>query len=292
MSQNPRPDAEQPRFSDLVDLVDGLWPFSLTEEWDRTGPVAGRMQRPVSRVLVAVDPVAEVVDEALAGGYDALLTHHPLLLRGVSSVSDEGYKGELLTRLIEGGCGLIAAHTNADQPEGGVSDLLAQVLGLRDMEPLVPARGNDDGAAPAGIGRVGTLEQPMALAAFARRVAGALPSVAGGVRVAGDAQAEVQRVALCGGAGDSLFDEVRASGADVYVTSDLRHHPASEAREEARGGTPYLIDTAHFASEWVWVPFAAEALTRAAAERGWEIEARASEAVTDPWDFVLVPDRR
>ncbi|MDO4240888.1 Nif3-like dinuclear metal center hexameric protein, partial [Micrococcus sp.] len=231
-----------PTLAEVVESIDALWPFSLTEEWDRTGVVVGRMDKPVRSVLVAVDPVADVVTQAIEGGFDLLVTHHPLLLKGVNSVSDETAKGEMVMRLAEAGCALVCTHTNADQPEGGVSQILADILGLTEQRPLAPAKNGPDAA---GIGRVGVLAEPVSLASFAQRVARSLPRVAGGVRVAGDLQAEVRTVAVCGGAGDSLFDDVRASGADVYVTSDLRHHPASEARETARGGTPFLIDTAH-----------------------------------------------
>jgi putative NIF3 family GTP cyclohydrolase 1 type 2 len=113
--------------------------------------------------------------------------------------------------------------------------------------------------------------------------------VAGGVRVAGDKDGLLRRVAVCGGAGDSLFDAVRASNADVYVTADMRHHPASEAREGAVNGRPYLIDVSHFASEWLWLPVAAEALGNVLADQGYEVEIRVSSTNSDPWDFILTP---
>lgn len=162
-------------------------------------------------------------------------------------------------------------------------------------------------ALPQGIGRVGRLDAPVTLEAFARGVARALPATPQGVRVAGDLRALVETVAVVGGAGDSLFDAVRASGADVYVTSDLRHHPAMELRERAefeaaaRGdapssGTPYLIDTAHWASESPWLALAAVALERDLADTtpssasssvepkiGTRIETRVSALSTDPW---------
>ncbi|WP_090030605.1 Nif3-like dinuclear metal center hexameric protein [Cellulomonas marina] len=143
-----------------------------------------------------------------------------------------------------------------------------------------------------GLGRVGTLPAPLTLDALARRVAEALPGTAGGVRYAGEPDGEVRTVAVCGGSGDSLLDEVRASGADAFVTADLRHHPASEAREralfEARTGrrpaaTPYLVDAAHAASEWPWLPLAAAALTADLAGAGATVEVHVSTLRTDPW---------
>ncbi len=106
--------------------------------------------------------------------------------------------------------------------------------------------------------------------------------------MAGDLDARVESVAVVGGSGDSLFDAVRASGADVYLTSDLRHHPVSELRERARldggeAGTPFLVDVPHYASEWPWLRYAAEDLVRVLARSGAAVETRVSTLVTDPW---------
>lgn len=131
-----------------------------------------------------------------------------------------------------------------------------------------------------GIGRIGTLPEAESLTTFARRVASALPTTAGGVRVAGDSDAPVRTVAVCGGAGDSLFDAVRAARVDAYVTADLRHHPASEALET---GGPALVDVAHWASEWPWLADAAERLSAELGRSGTTVETRVSTTPTDPW---------
>ncbi|PLW74595.1 Nif3-like dinuclear metal center hexameric protein, partial [Streptomyces sp. DJ] len=101
-----------------------------------------------------------------------------------------------------------------------------------------------------------------------------------GLRVAGDPDATVRTVAVCGGSGDSLFDDVRRAGVDVYLTADLRHHPASEALQ---AGPPALVDAAHWATEWPWVEQAAAQLDDIAARNGWDLETSVSRTVTDPW---------
>jgi putative NIF3 family GTP cyclohydrolase 1 type 2 len=135
-----------------------------------------------------------------------------------------------------------------------------------------------------GLGRVGRLAAPTSLRELANRVSAGLPTTAGGVRVAGDLDRLVVTVAVCGGAGDDLFDEVRASGADVYLTADLRHHPASEALEH-RG--PALLDCSHWATEWPWLADAERLLRAGLAERAAaamdSVETRVSQIVTDPW---------
>jgi dinuclear metal center YbgI/SA1388 family protein len=138
---------------------------------------------------------------------------------------------------------------------------------------------------PRGIGRFGRLTSSTTLREFAMLVAEALPATAQGVRIAGDPQAEVTRVAVCGGSGDSLLPAVRACGADVYVTADLRHHPTSEFRDETGEGPPYLVDVAHWASEWPWLAGAANRLAGALEAAGTPIEVHVSFRTTDPWTF-------
>lgn len=275
-----------PALQDVLDITAELWPASLAEPWDAVGLVAGRREAPVRKIHLAVDPVRAVVHEACEAGADLLITHHPLLLRPVHSVETGDFKGEAVHRLIESGCALLTAHTNGDSATGGVNDVLAEILGLENLEPLRPAT---DGEPGEGLGRIGALPGGRTLGDFATAVFSALPAVAGGVRVAGDRDGFVQRVALCGGAGDSLLAAAREAEADVYITADLRHHPASEAREAVRDLRPYLIDVSHFASEWLWLPAAAQSLDRLLADRGYEVEVAVSGLNTDPWDFVITP---
>ncbi|MFD7022444.1 Nif3-like dinuclear metal center hexameric protein [Promicromonospora sukumoe] len=290
----------RPTLAQVVAALDGLYPPSTAVGWDAVGLVAGDPAAPVRKVLFAVDPVSAVVDQALNWGADLLVTHHPLFLRGTSSVAATTFKGSVVHRLLTGGCALHVAHTNADAAPRGVADALADLVGITDRRPLEVGGASSGGAPPdddagaRGIGRVGRLAEPTTLADFARRVAAALPATAQGIRFSGDPDAPVTTAAVLGGSGDGYFDAVRAAAADVYVTSDLRHHPASELRERAEfearavgapgpAGTPFLVDTAHYASEWPWLRYAVEDLAAALAADGLAVEARVSELVTDPW---------
>lgn len=377
-------DARIPVVADVIGVLEQMYDPAWARDWDAVGLVCGDLQAPVRRVLLAVDPVAVVVDEALSWHADLLVTHHPLLLRPVHGVSVQTAKGRMVHLLIRGGCALYSAHTNAAVASPGVSDALARILGLTDLEPLsadpvdpvdkivtfVPedyadklidaltAAGAGDvgeysrvawtsvstgtlltgtaeepGAAgireevaqrrveavlprarracviaalrathpatdvafdvyemaawsgPRGVGRVGRLSGPTTLREFAMLVAEALPASHQGVRIAGDPTAEVFRVAVCGGAGDTLFDAVRDCGADVFVTADLRHHRVSEQRENAGDGPPYLVDVAHWSSEWPWLAGVANRLQGAMEAAGMPIEVHVSAKCSDPWSF-------
>lgn len=265
--------------ADVSAAVERLWPAAGAEAWDAVGLIAGEPHAPVESILLAVDAVLDTVDEAVASGADLLLVHHPLLLRGVTSVASDRYKGAALTRLIRANCALLAAHTNADVVETGTSATLAAALGLVDVSPIVV------GTTPSrGIGRVGRRVRPTTLGRLARELGEILPATATGVRVSGDFDAPVSVVALCGGAGDAYLAEPAVLAADVYITSDLRHHPASEARENARSSRgPALIDVSHWASEWLWL----EAAARELREQLPNVSVSVSDLRTDPWDFAV-----
>lgn len=266
--------------ADVTAAVERLWPVAGAEPWDAVGLIAGDPADPVERILLAVDAVLDTVDEAVEQPASLLLVHHPLLLRGVTTVAGDRYKGAALTRLIRAHCALLAAHTNADVVESGTSAVFAERLGLRDPRPIVP------GVDPArGIGRVGELASESTLGTLARALGDILPPTAAGIRVSGDFERPVRTVALCGGAGDAYLSHPAVLAADVYITSDLRHHPASEARENARvGGGPALIDVSHWASEWLWLDTAARELREALPG----VAVTVSELRTDPWDFAVV----
>jgi dinuclear metal center YbgI/SA1388 family protein len=363
------------RVGDWVAALEALYDPRWAEPWDAVGLVCGDPDAPCEEAVFAIDPVSATVDEAIARGARLLVTHHPLLLRGVHGIPVTDHKGALVTRLVEHGVALYVAHTNADNANPGVSDALARALGVEDVAPLSPGPPDDaaklvvfvppeatqrvvdalagagagrigdygrcawwaDGtgtfeagpdARPAvgepgertetaerrvemvvprtrlapcirallaahpyeepaydvlpvllpndrGAGRVGTLREPVTLRELVARVADALPATVNAVRATGDPDRRVERVAVCGGGGDDLIDAARGAGADVYVTADLRHHPASEAAERGLA----LVDAGHWATEWPWLADAAERVGRVG-------RTHVSTLVTDPWSLL------
>lgn len=257
--------------ADIAAALDARYPPETAESWDRVGLVLGRPERTVRRALLVVDCVPETIAEAIAAEAQMIIAHHPLLLRGVSSVAPTDYKGRAVHDLIEAGIALYVAHTNADVADPGVSDALAQRLELENLRPLHPSAPG----ASTGIGRVGNLRGVMTLAEFTAYAADRLPETVWGVRAAGDPDRTVITVAVSGGAGDSYLRDATAAGADVYLTADLRHHPASE---HLAGDGPALVDAAHWATERPWLDLVAAAL---AADLG--LDTIVSDVVTDPW---------
>ena len=362
-----------PKLGELVAALERRYDPRWAEPWDAVGLVCGDPDAAVDKVHFAVDPVAATADEVIASGAQLLVTHHPLYLRGTTTVAATDAKGRLVHRLISNGVALYVAHTNADVADPGVSDALAEAIAVQGVEPLDPRPGepqdklvtfvpvdavdhildalaaagagtigdyrrcaylgNGTGtfvpgrdtapmigtpgkiertpetrveivlsrarrrqvvralldvhpyeepaydvielaslAGPRGLGRVGQLASATTLGEFTRTVATSLPATAWGVRAAGDPNRPVRTIAVCGGSGGELAAAAARAGADVLVTADLRHHPASEHVED--GGVA-LVDAAHWATEWPWLGQAARLLTT--------VETTVSTTVTDPW---------
>lgn len=266
--------------------LDAWYPPAWAEPWDRVGLVLGYPDQQVTRVLLTVDVTPEVAVAARECGAELIVAHHPLLLRGVSSLAPTDHKGRIVHELIRAGVALFVAHTNGDVANPGVSDALAQRLGLADLRPLREAAGAAAGEG-RGFGRIGVLPAPLSLQELTDRAARLLPATESGVRAAGPAATPVSTVAVCGGAGDEFLADAVAAGVDAYLTADLRHHPASEHLAD---GGPALIDAAHWATERPWLDTVAVRLT---AELG--VQTVVSELNTDPWRYHAgssgVPDK-
>lgn len=261
--------------SNLLASFEKLWPKESAEDWDRPGLMVGNPSQEINKVLLAVDVTSEVIDQAIQSGCQLLLTHHPMLLRGVHELGELTLKGNLVAKAIKSGLAIFSAHTNADIAQGGVSQSLAQALELRNLAPL---------DAVSGHGIVGDVDE-IKLIDYARKISRAIPATAQGIRVAGDSEKLISRVGLVAGAGDSFLGMASLAGIDLFITSDLRHHPAQDFIEQSKlTDGPALIDIAHWAAEWVWLDQAAAQL--AGIHR--DVEFIVSDLRTDPWDFAVM----
>ena len=264
------------QLSQLLASFESLWPASGAEEWDRPGLSTGNSSQPISKVLLSVDITIEVLEEAKSLGCELVVSHHPMLLKAVNFLTEDHLKGELVSFATKNSIATFSAHTNADIVIGGVSDVLAGRLGLVDAAPLVPT---GDGI---GHGRIGKLAKPMKLADFAQVVSAALPSTSAPIRVAGDKAQMIETVAVVGGAGDSFIPAAAAAGAQLLVTSDLRHHVVLDAISDPLSPLA-LIDISHFAAESLWLEPTRAKLSALVPELRFIV----SSIATDPWSFTV-----
>lgn len=216
-------------------------PEYMKMQWDNVGLLCGRREKPVEKILVALDPFTEVCHEAAEIGADLIVTHHPLIFKPLNAVTDGNPVGESIIFLIEHGIAAINAHTNLDQCTGGVNDCLAEVLGLSNVEVINPV-GADDKGFRWGLLRIGTASR-QELKTFSEKVKASLK--APGVRYV-DAGRSVKRVAVGGGACGGCLADAAAAGADTFVTSDVKYNQFQEAIDLGIN----LIDAGHFETEW------------------------------------------
>ena len=262
--------------SQLLTTFESLWPISGAEEWDRPGLTTGNANQPISKVLLCVDITREVLNEAKSNACELVVSHHPLLLKGVNFLPEDQLKGELVSFAVKNSIALYSAHTNADIVVGGVSDILARALGLTSSAPLVPT------GVGIGHGRIGKLKTAQKLSEFAKFVAKQLPNTIAPIRVAGDLDLMIETVAVVGGAGDSFIPAAAASGAQVLVTSDLRHHVTLDAVSDPSAPLA-LIDVSHYAAESLWL----EPTRKVLAEAFPQVSFTVSQVSTDPWTMTV-----
>lgn len=265
----------------VLSWLDQAYPPSLAEDWDVVGLDCGDLDAPVTSAAFAVDPSDAVIAEAIERGANLLITHHPLLLRGIKRVRRDEPHGRAVMNLLASGIAHIAVHTNADAGANGVNDALARAFALQDVRPLLPLATN----ANLGSGRIGRLSQPRCARDVARDFAARLPFTTSGLRLGGDPERLIENVAVCGGAGDSFLTAARRAGVDLYVTGDLRHHPASDFL--AWDDSPALLDVPHAVAEWLWMPVAEELVRTASDGR---IATYTSAINTDPWHETVFPE--
>lgn len=244
--------------ADIYKRINEIAPFELCEEWDNVGILAGSAERPVERVLLALDLNSAVLAEAIEKQVQLIVTHHPVLFRGRKNLREDDPEGRLLCGLVRNEIGLIAAHTNFDNAVPGVNDALAAKLGLEEVS--VHAHGL----------RCGVPVQKT-LGEFRRHAEEAL---GGPVRCYGREDQPISRVALLGGAGGDFAPEAMAAGADLYLTGEISHHRAWDAYEAGI----CILEAGHAATEIPAISLLAEGLQIGANGVQWNVEVFASEA--------------
>lgn len=265
------------KVKEVLALLDAHAPFRFAEPWDQCGLQVGDPEADVKRILVALDPGSAALDEAIANGCQCLVTHHPLIFRPLQRVRTDEYPGALVVRALREGINLIAAHTNLDVAREGTNDCLAGVLELQCVTALEEEKAWHGEGRYGGMGRLGLLPDSVTLGDLATRLGRLLPSAV--VRGVGDQARPVQRVALCTGSGGSLVERAIATGADVYVSGDIKYHEAQRAVEAGLG----IVDVGHFASEHLVLQPLAQVLRSWAEQLGLPLAIRVARTERDPF---------
>ncbi len=253
-----------PTVQDFLNILQQITPESLAEDWDNVGLLVGDPGQAVHRILLALDPSCALMDQAHSGGYDLVLTHHPVIFRALKTLRTDTPIGRFIAAATRDGISVIACHTNFDVIAGGVSDILAAALGLMDSRPLIQANAGCD--SNCGLGRIGRYPVPITASDFLARLKQACAPP--WILEAGTRPQQIATVAVCGGSCSELAEIALRGGADVFVTAEVKHSVARWAEDAGL----WVLDAGHFATENPAMPIFRNRLRQQAVDLGWDIE--------------------
>ena len=226
--------------ADILKYVETIAPPYMKENWDNVGLLCGSRNTPVTKILVALDPFEHVCQEAAQWGAELIVTHHPIIFQAMKSLTDDTPMGRGILTLCRKGISAINAHTNFDCAPGGVNDILANTLGLQDIQVLSPTGTNEEGM-PYGLLRCGQVES-QSLAQFLPKVKEKLHCL--GLRYV-DGGKPVCKVAVGGGSCGGAMHQALAAGCDTFITADIKYNQFWDAQDLGLN----LIDAGHFQTE-------------------------------------------
>lgn len=237
---------------EIIKVIESAYPREAALEFDNVGLLAGRREKEVQKVYIALDATDRVIDQAIEVGADMLITHHPLIFSPLKSVTDGNFVERRILKLIQNDISYYAAHTNYDIL--GMAELAEKILGLKDTEVLDVTKSED--GRQEGIGRIGSLEKSMTLKECSAFVKHRLKL--GSVKIFGDMEKEISRLAVSPGSGKSAIKAAIEKRADVLVTGDIGHHDGVDANEQGLA----VIDAGHYGTEYIFIEDMREFLMR------------------------------
>lgn len=227
------------KVQDISKRIEEFAPKELSYPWDNTGFITGNPEKEVKKVFITLDLFKETVDEAVKNGVDMIISHHPILFKGIKTVDYNSQQGYILKELIKNDIAVYASHTSMDCAKGGINDVLAEKLGIIHSEIIEKSESFPN----CGLGRIGKIKTNVTLKEYAEFVKKALNTPF--VRVCGDLDKKIETVGVGGGACDDLIPDAIKMGADVFVTADMKYHIAAESVEEKIA----VIDAGHYPTE-------------------------------------------
>lgn len=254
--------------SEMVRYLKSIAPLEIAAEWDNVGLLLGDPQLEVKRVMTCLTLTPSVVDEAIAKGVNFIVTHHPILFRGMKSITTSNPEGLSIWKLIQNGVSVYSAHTSFDNTRNGINDLIAARLGLKEIGPLRKATDIN----PFGEGRIGSLAARVPLRQFAELVRKV--TKADTIQISGNPDKEVGTIAIACGAGGEFLRDASKMRAHVFLSGEVRFH---ECLSAIAGGMAVCM-TGHYASERLGI----EALAERIREQLTGVDALCSENDLDP----------
>lgn len=250
--------------TEIISTIEAKYPLSLAEEYDNVGLIIGDIDANIKKILVCLDINEAVIDEAINKNIDMIISHHPLIFKPIKKIVNTNPISHLITKLIKADICVYSLHTNFDNAENGMNDVLAEKLGLNNINKL----GN-------GTGRYGILYNSMSLKELCALVKNKFNISS--LKVTGNLNTKIERVAIVGGAGCDFIGDALASNCDVLITGDVKHHSALDGLNSGIN----IIDGSHFFTEVVALPYIASLLNTLTG-----IEALITKVDTNPFKNV------
>ena len=233
------------KVSDILGFITDVAPLHWQESYDNSGLLIGDPNAMVDKVLLTLDVTESVIDEAIENSFHLIISHHPLIFKGIKNILNDNTLGRIITKSIKHDISIAAMHTNLDNSYVGVNNILAMKLGLKNLQILRPNASTqhfDDLSAQIGSGMIGELENGISETDFLNLVKERLK--VGVLRHSEFLGKPIKKVALCGGSGAFMIDDAKQCDADVYLTADVKYHDFFDADNEL-----LIIDAGHFETE-------------------------------------------
>ena len=240
----------------VSEILEKQSPKSYACDWDSIGLLVGREDKEIQNIYIALDATDEAIEESIANGAEMLLTHHPMIFKGMKRVTQEDFIGRRIIRLIQNDMVYYAMHTNFDVM--GMADLAADYLGISDTRVLEITSVSETGE--EGIGRYGSLKKEMTVRECCEEVKQAFSLE--NVKVFGDLERKVKTAAISPGSGRSVISNALQAGVDVLITGDIDHHEGIDAVAQKLT----VIDAGHYGVEHIFIPYMEQYLKREAKE--------------------------
>lgn len=261
----------------ILDCLQDIAPFRLAEHWDNNGLLVGSKKHQVTSILVGLDPSIKLLEEAIARGCNTVITHHPAIFKPLPAIDLDTPTGYFIQIALANSINIIACHTNLDSAADGVSDALGRKLGVHQMTPILKNGLENENT---GMGRFGKLDKPASGDGFLQNILTTLQLQ--NIQVAGKIPDQIQNVAICGGSGSEFAPKTQAMGADIYITSEVKHSTARWAEETSF----CIVDGTHYSTEQFAVSLLHDKLSETAQKYNWQLTIRKTETERHP--FVSV----
>ncbi len=260
----------------IIKLLTELAPEQYAESWDNVGFLVGNDELEINKLMLALDVTEDVVTEAIEKNVDLIITHHPVIFKGLKSVTDSTFKGRMLRKLIKNDINVYSAHTNLDIAFDGLNDYLAKLMGIDNLEILSLTKLGINGE-NIGLGRVGTYDEAISSDEFIANLKRVLQ--ANILRVCGKLPNRINKVGICTGAGADFIWDAKNHECDVYITGDVKYHEGQLADELGI----CIIDAGHFETENIYMDYLYEYLTNKCQQKDYEIRIIKTEKLRNPF---------